>query len=200
MDGKGSTDVSADRDRASSPPSTTRRRRGLLVGLALMALLGLTAAWLFGELWPASRGGGNSQPGELLRYDRDRQPERRNPRGLVSDPLAEVGLKAIDDANDPLDPPGPLVRVFAMRSPGGARTFRYAGDLSMAEAADHYLSALRKIGYRIVRDAAMRSGGRILVGEKAGDTLEVALRNRDGKSKIHVTVIAREQSAAGRSR
>jgi hypothetical protein len=200
MDGKDSTDVSADPPRPSPPRSPAKRRRRLLVGLAVMVLLGLTGVWLVGELWPASAANENAQPGDLLQYDRNRQTGRRSPRGLVSDPLAEVGIKAIDDANGPLDPPSPLVRVFAMRSPDGATTFRYEGDLPMAEAADHYRSALKKMGYRLVRDAVMRSGGLILVGEKAGDTLEVTLRNRERKSKIQVTVIAREQSAAGRSR
>ncbi len=165
-----------------------------------MVLGGLAGVWLFGAFWPASATNETAQPGDLLQYDRDRHTARRSPRGLVSDPLAEVGIKAIDDANGPLAPPDPLVRVFAMRSPDGATTFRYEGDLSMTEAADHYRSALKEMGYRLVRDAVMRSGGLILVGEKAGDTLEVTLRNRERKSKIQITVIARRQSAAGGSR
>lgn len=190
--------MSADSPQPSSDTTHVSRRHGArraLIGLAVVAT-SILAAWAAHELWLSEHpDGAPPAAGDLMRHDPHADRGRRSPQSLVTDPLAEVGMEVLTDANAPLTPPEGLTRTFAMRSSDGARTFQYTGQLTEGEAAEHYRTQLARAGYKPVRDARMKRGGRILVAEKGGGTLEVTLRNRDGKKKIQVYVIARPAEA-----
>jgi hypothetical protein len=166
------------------------------VAAVVVLAVGVLAAWAVHALWLGNPSGGPPPSArDLMRHGRD-EDRRRSPQSLVDDPLAEVGMKVLTDANAPLASPEALRRTFAMETRGGARTFRYEGELSVDEAAGHYRTELSRAEYKLVRDASMRHGGRILVGEKRGRSLEVTLRKRGKKSKLlQVYVIVRGTAA-----
>ncbi|MFP4054822.1 MAG: hypothetical protein ACLFV7_13250 [Phycisphaerae bacterium] len=179
----------------STPGEGRSRRRWIrraLLGLA--AVLLATAGWL---VFRAGRAGGGSvhRLGDLLRYDGgdDKPPADRSRGDLVRDPLGEVGIRRLTEqqAPDLVDPPQGMARSFAMASPDGAVTVKYRGAVEQARAVEHYRTDLAAKGYELLQDTTPRPGRRLLVFEKAEGTVEVALRNPDGKGKITSILVIR---------
>ena len=163
-------------------------------------MLLVAAVWLAAGGWLVFRatrpgGGGVARLADLLRYDGgDEKPPTGRSRGdLVRDPLGEVGIRRLSEkqAPDLVVPPQGMARSFAMASPDGAVTVKYRGETSADVAADHYRTAVLRKGYELLQDTTPRPGRRLLVFEKAEGTVEVALRNPDGKGKITSILVIR---------
>ena len=160
-------------------------RLALVAGLAVAA--GLAGLWIVRLNTPDS--GTLAVLPDLLRARGDadsRPPEGRTRGDLVRDPLGEVGIRPLtaEEAPDVVPPPVDAERTFAMKTPDGAVTVRYRGGVSLAQAADHYRTRLAAAGYQLLQDTPGAQGRRVMVFEKPQGTVEVALRNPDGKGKI----------------